>query len=638
MIVDVEKCLIIGVKGHIDLFFKKAQEEGLFEFLPSSGKKMQSLPKIAQDIISSLKILSKEEVRSNEPFGKEYTLEDLVARILYLKSTIEKYHEEERVLNQEIATFAHFGDFSLEEMEQLQKDSNRVFQFFFRSHTKKDKPLPSEQLIYLSSDLHSDYFIGIHEEAKYFTDFVEIKFEKEPSHLKQRLEQILYDLKLFHKELKDLTGYEEFLHENLIKELNKHHLFAATHDIERHFEGELFSVEAWIAAQDLKKAYQLVTDLGIMIEKIAIEKSDKIPTCFKNKGYKKIGEDLLQMYDIPSHEDKDPSGFVFIAFAIFFSMIVADAGYGFIYLLLTTFFFFKLKKRTAVVERMLRMFFILSSCCVIWGVMIGSYFGIHLSPENPLQKFSFLQELIVKKAEYHINQNDAVYQHYVAKIPSGVDVKDPIDFLTSIKKGEGSKISYPILEEFNNNILMEIAILTGIIHLIISLIRYAFRNFAAIGWVVFMIGGYLYFPSLMDDATTMVNTLGILSKKTAAAIGFQLVYVGVGLAWILSILQHKLKGLEEPLKSIQIFADVISYLRLYALSLAGMVMAATFNQMGHDVGYALGFFIILAGHMLNMVIGVMGGFIHGLRLNFLEWYHYSFYGGGKLFNPLRILK
>ena len=70
MIVDVEKCLVIGVKGHIEQFFKKAQHEGLFEFLPASGKKMQSLPKIVQDIITCLKILGKEEVRSSEPFGK----------------------------------------------------------------------------------------------------------------------------------------------------------------------------------------------------------------------------------------------------------------------------------------------------------------------------------------------------------------------------------------------------------------------------------------------------------------------------------------------------------------------------------------------------------------------------------------
>ena len=136
----------------------------------------------------------------------------------------------------------------------------------------------------------------------------------------------------------------------------------------------------------------------------------------------------------------------------------------------------------------------------------------------------------------------------------------------------------------------------------------------------------------------MFHFLGIIPKKGGAEVGKQLVFLGVGLAWVLALIQHKKKGLEEPLKSIQIFADILSYLRLYALSLAGIIMAGTFNQMGQEVGYVFGFFIILAGHVLNMIIGIMGGFIHGLRLNFLEWYHYCFEGSGKLFNPLRILK
>jgi len=47
---------------------------------------------------------------------------------------------------------------------------------------------------------------------------------------------------------------------------------------------------------------------------------------------------------------------------------------------------------------------------------------------------------------------------------------------------------------------------------------------------------------------------------------------------------------------------------------------------------------LILGHGLNLILGVMGGIIHGLRLNFIEWYHHSFEGDGKLFNPLRLFK
>ena len=64
----------------------------------------------------------------------------------------------------------------------------------------------------------------------------------------------------------------------------------------------------------------------------------------------------------------------------------------------------------------------------------------------------------------------------------------------------------------------------------------------------------------------------------------------------------------------------------------------TFNRMGENAGIMAGIFIIIIGHTVNITVGVMGGVIHGLRLNFIEWYHYCFEGGGRLFNPLKILK
>ncbi len=60
--------------------------------------------------------------------------------------------------------------------------------------------------------------------------------------------------------------------------------------------------------------------------------------------------------------------------------------------------------------------------------------------------------------------------------------------------------------------------------------------------------------------------------------------------------------------------------------------------MGLRLGLATGFVIILIGHIVNLGLCIQAGVIHGLRLNFLEWYHYSFEGGGRAFNPLRLRK
>jgi V/A-type H+-transporting ATPase subunit I len=152
-----------------------------------------------------------------------------------------------------------------------------------------------------------------------------------------------------------------------------------------------------------------------------------------------------------------------------------------------------------------------------------------------------------------------------------------------------------------------------------------------------MIGGYLFIPSILN-ATTILEFMGVISKPVAAALGQQCLYGGLSFALVSAVIQHRLKGLGEIANMVQVFADVLSYLRLYALSLAGAIMASTFNQEGSALGLFVGFIVILAGHVVNMQLALMGGVIHGLRLNFLEWYHYCFDGGGRLFKPLKKLK
>jgi V/A-type H+-transporting ATPase subunit I len=129
-----------------------------------------------------------------------------------------------------------------------------------------------------------------------------------------------------------------------------------------------------------------------------------------------------------------------------------------------------------------------------------------------------------------------------------------------------------------------------------------------------------------------------LTPATAFIVGEQLLYGGLIVAIVLSIVQTGFSGLASVFKIVEVFADTLSYLRLYALGLASMVLAGTFNEMGAMVGgYVFGAIIIVLGHMINIGLGVGAGVIHGLRLNFLEWYHHSFEGGGKKFNPLRLL-
>jgi V/A-type H+-transporting ATPase subunit I len=112
-----------------------------------------------------------------------------------------------------------------------------------------------------------------------------------------------------------------------------------------------------------------------------------------------------------------------------------------------------------------------------------------------------------------------------------------------------------------------------------------------------------------------------------------------------NILFRILEGFNGLLGIVQVFSDVLSYLRLFALGIATVYMAQTFNMLAKNIvasfpwiGYLFAALILLAGHAVNLLLGIMGGVIHGLRLNFLEWYRWCFTGDGVVYRPFRQIK
>ncbi len=636
MIIDVVKYLFVGVPEDLDHFFEKAQKEGFIQFIPSNKKKGADFPQDVQDLINALKALRKQP-KMKEFERVERDPKEVTERILYLKNTIDALYEEQRILDAEILRIAPLGDFSLEEIRKLEHEGHRKVQFFCVKTAKRHKEKLGEDLIYLNTEYDLDYFMSVDEKVRSFPGMIEMRIERSLGELKNRYGELKDSIHNYEGELKEHAGYIHFLKMELTRHFNTSSLDFAKTEVTKPLEGALFSVEAWVPKNRRVDITKLLEDFKIFAEEIAIEKSDRVPTYMENKKLGSVGEDLVRIYDIPATDDKDPSRWVLTSFAIFFAMIISDAGYGMIFLTLALFLRFKFTKLEGMVRRLVTLLTVLASTCIIWGVLTGSYFGLDLAPGNPVNKVSMLHHLSIAKADYHMKMKDDVYEDWIKKYPQLKDAKTGEQFLSgAIGEKEGHKV-YEVVVEFHDNILIEIAILAGIIHVALSLLRYFRRHIAGLGWVAAMLGGYLFFPSMLQ-ATSMVNFLGLISKPFAEHIGIQLLYGGMGLAFLLAFIQCRVRGFAEIAKIIEIFADVLSYLRLYALALAGMILAATFNGIGKELGYVGGFFVILIGHCVNITLSTMGGVIHGLRLNFIEWYHYSFEGGGKTFNPLKLLK
>jgi len=89
------------------------------------------------------------------------------------------------------------------------------------------------------------------------------------------------------------------------------------------------------------------------------------------------------------------------------------------------------------------------------------------------------------------------------------------------------------------------------------------------------------------------------------------------------------------------FGDVLSYLRLFALGLASAQLAITFNGLAHDasqaggIGLLAAMVILVVGHTINFMLGILGGVVHGLRLNCIEFFNWSLTDEGYAFQPFR---
>jgi len=631
MRIDVKKFLFIGPKGDKERFFMEAQKIGIVEFINPKSKRHPVLPKEAEEYARAIKIL-RGYVQVEQDTKRDLELASkIVKEVLVAKQTIDKANEEIRKLNQEIARTAPFGEFSLEEIARIEKETKRKIRFYV-AKTNKHLEATNDSLIPIHSQDGLDYFMAITEEPIKAPDLIEEHLTESLSDLKKRCndQQLLINTK--EDELKALTRYNWLMHYAFVQEANKVSFEHANETADLLLDDSIFTVEGWVPKSKIAFLEQTFTSLGIFFEEVLIEPQETIPTYLENKGMHRVGEDLVHIFDVPSHKDKDPSIWLLSAFSLFFAMIVGDAGYGLIFFLAALFARYKIKNLKGAGKRFVTLVTVLGVACIVWGFLVNSFFGVSFSEGTAIKQYSLIQWLVEKKAAYHLAHHDAVYTYWVKRFPDIAKSTSGADFITygnvgHLMNNPGSK--------FADTILFELALFIGSIHVILGMARYGLRNPTNFGWIAFVIGSYLYLPKYLDASSIIHFVFGV-DKTKGAEFGMQLLCAGAALAIVIALFKNGLTGIFEALVSIQLLSDILSYLRIYALGLAGSIVSATINDLAFGLPLFIAIIMVIFAHTVNIMLSVMGGVIHGLRLNFLEWYHYSFEGGGKQFKPLEL--
>lgn len=309
---------------------------------------------------------------------------------------------------------------------------------------------------------------------------------------------------------------------------------------------------------------------------------DAVPTALRHNRFVQLLTPLTDFLGtVPGYREPDISLWFLLFFGIFFAMIFGDAGYGGILVLLSLIGIGKAKGKGQPAPLAMQMFLYLGLLTVVWGTATCNWFGI------------------------------------------------PVDYIPAwLKNCSVPAISNATEESIRNANLMLFCFTLGLVQLTIGHLISIVRNIRSpqilghIGSIAMLCGMYVVVLSLVVSREQyQINQPVLIAIGGGFALNFIFSNYQTGIGQ--SIIESFKNIITMFLGVVNVFADIMSYIRLWAVGLAGSAISATVNQMA---GPALGSFLIFLGvlllffgHGLNYIMNVLSVIVHGVRLNTLEF-------------------
>ena len=349
---------------------------------------------------------------------------------------------------------------------------------------------------------------------------------------------------------------------------------------------ETFLLEGWFPAENTKELEMLLegcTCAWQMTDPLP-EDYPRVPVKLKNNRFTGPLNMVTEMYSLPAYGSLDPNPYMAPFFILFYGIMMADMGYG---LLMMAASLLVLKKKQPTGGN--RNFFALLGLCgistFILGAMTGGFFGDFI-PQlvklfNPESTFTWFWQPLFSP----INDIIMVMLGSLALGCVQILVGMVIGFIYKLRHGE---IAEALCEE-------------------------------AAWWVIIGCGVALGVTGNKVFLWVLLAVLVISQSYGKKGIGGKIVGIGG------SIYNH-ITGY---------FGDILSYVRLMALMLAGAVIAQVFNTLAAIPGNLMIFFVIsILGNALNFALNLLGCYVHDMRLQCLEFFKYFYRDGGRAFRPV----
>ena len=607
MVTEMTKYDFILMSGDMDAFLQRLQSVGVVDITRSTkpideqSEIYSSRAGVLRKALSLLKEVTPAEFAEKDS-------EDYASDVI--ETVTEKEAMQARIpqLRREVEELKPWGHFDKESLEKLKEQGLKLH--FYKCKTAAMDPAWKEQyaLSEISTDGVNTYFVVVEDANNVIarseaqrsdaaTHTFEFPLKELPApendyeSLEKEIAKLEDDIAKKDEHLAELKCREVAIQKELDKTLSKLDLHLAQVSGEKAAEDYITVFEGFAPAETEPSLCEMLDqeDVFYLVDKAKV--ADNPPIKLKNNKFVSMFELLTDMYGRPKYNEFDPTVFISIFFMLFFAFCMGDAGYGLVLIAASL----GLKK---VLGNIAPLGVTLGIATTVVGFLFHTFFSMDML------QWSW--------------------------IPEGVK---RIMLPSQIAGYDGT---------------MVLALLVGIVHICLALIVKTYQttkvngfanSLGTWGWTLLIVGGVivggLALMGVMDSEVTkwVVIGIGVLSA--------------LGIFFLNDLHRNPLlnfgAGLWDTYNTATgLLGDVLSYLRLYALGLAGAKLGEAFNAIGLQalgdggINWIPFILIVVIGHTLNVAMCVLGAFVHPLRLNFLEFFKNSGYEGtGRNYNPLQ---
>jgi V/A-type H+/Na+-transporting ATPase subunit I len=375
-------------------------------------------------------------------------------------------------------------------------------------------------------------------------------------------------------------------------------------------------LRAWIRKADLPGLRTALAGIGeVSIDEIRPDEGEIPPSPLTEKNALQPYTLLTEMYGSPTRRDPDPTPLIAPFFALFFGICLGDAGYG-LTLALGAGLGWAIVKRRHGKPRLFPMLFQGGLAAIPIGVFLGAWFGMdYASLPGFLQApADLLNRLVPGFIPGEAGQEGFSVSKQFLYLALGLGIVQilvgvVVSLVKRLRDGQG---------------LVAVADQTGWFLATIGLFPWLFNHYLLNG-SLYDLNGPLerVFTTMLATGAVLIFIIGGREAKGFGRIGLG-AYAAYGI--------------------VNLLGDVLSYSRLFALSLSGGIIAQVVNQIAGmlrsqigipAVGILLSVIVLAAGHLFNLAMGCLSGFIHTTRLQFVEFFTKFYEGTGVPFRPLR---